>query len=117
MRNLRKLFPEEKALVATLLRGKPGMSSLLGELDDINAEEMSDGGMGSLLLVPMGHEGTSRHFGKQLALGQFLDSDGVPVSVAINVDDQGHLYELDVWKVDFSPLLGWPDPAAVTTLK
>jgi hypothetical protein len=28
----------------------------------------------------------------------------VPVSVALNVDQHGELFELDLWKVDFSPL-------------
>jgi hypothetical protein len=28
----------------------------------------------------------------------------VPVSVALNLDEQGELYELDIWKMDFSPL-------------
>jgi hypothetical protein len=33
----------------------------------------------------------------------FKDIDGTPVSAALNVDQQGNLYELDIWKVDFSP--------------
>jgi hypothetical protein len=28
----------------------------------------------------------------------------VLVSVALNVDQRGELFELDLWKVDFSPL-------------
>jgi hypothetical protein len=74
---------------------------------------MNDGGMGSLRLFPGGIDDTSRSFGRELVLAEFPDTDGVPVSVALNLDAQGSLYELDVWKVDFSPLLQWPDPAAL----
>ena len=39
---------------------------------------------------------------------KFNDADGVPVSAALNLDQDHHLFELDVWKVDFSPLQRWP---------
>jgi len=96
-----------------LLASKPSIASLIGTLNDLRVTEMNDGGMGSLLLIPKGASQTSRSFGEQLVLGEITDSDGVPVSVALNADRDGNLYELDVWKVDFSPLLTWPDPASI----
>jgi hypothetical protein len=107
----RKLSREEKSLILTLLRAKPEGAQFIGSLDDIEAKEMKDGGMGSLLLVPKASERLSRSFGRQLVSAEFLDADGIPVSVALNLDTRGTLYELDVWKVNFAPLLAWPDPA------
>jgi hypothetical protein len=110
---LRSLSEQEKAVIAALLTGKAATLHRIDSLDDLGVAEMSDGGMGSLSLVPKGMEGTSRSFGQQVVLGEFTDSDGVPVSVALNVDGSGSLYELDVWKVNFSPLLQWPNPADI----
>jgi hypothetical protein len=113
MNILRNPSRQELALVRALLQGKPETVHFIDTLDDLFVKQMNDGGMGSLSLVPRGLENASRLLGKQLVLGEFADSDGVPVSVAINVDSQGQLYELDVWKVDFAALLAWPDPANV----
>ncbi|MBA3238181.1 MAG: hypothetical protein H0T62_07540 [Parachlamydiaceae bacterium] len=44
-------------------------------------------------------------FSECIAEGEFFDKDNVPVSVTINVDQNGELYELDMWKVDFFPLM------------
>ena len=38
----------------------------------------------------------------------FTDEDGVKVIASLNVDSDGHLFELDIWKTDFSPLLRIP---------
>ena len=51
--------------------------------------------------------------GIQAVAGEFTDLDGVPVSVALNLDSEGKLYELDLWKVDFSALRRWPQPSAI----
>ncbi len=32
----------------------------------------------------------------------FVDEDGIDIIVSLNVDEKGILYELDVWKVDYS---------------
>jgi hypothetical protein len=71
---------------------------------------MQDGGMGSIRFVGSG----ARSFGKALVEAQYLDSDGVLVSITVNVDHQGQLFELDFWKVDFSPLIRYPKPSDVT---
>ncbi len=43
-----------------------------------------------------------------LAEREFIDVDGIPIIVAINLHDRGELYELDIWTVDFSPLKQYP---------
>ena len=109
----RILTNEERALIATLLRLQPDTIHFLGALDNLLVQEMADGGMGSLLLIPEGVEKATRSFGRQVVAGEFTDSDGVPVSVTINIDRDNKLYELDVWKVNFDPLLHWPNPSAI----
>jgi hypothetical protein len=74
----------------------------------LDVQPMADGGMGSLAFAPIG---TDRRFGSSPAECHFRDSDGVLVSAALYLDEQGAPYEVDVWKVDFSPLLRWPTRA------
>jgi hypothetical protein len=67
---------------------------------------MQDGGMGSIRFVPPGTP--TRRFGDAIAEAEYIDEDGVLVSIALNVDRDGELYEVDFWKVDFSPLQRYP---------
>jgi hypothetical protein len=46
--------------------------------------------------------------GKKIAEAEFTDEDGIPVSAVLNLDDKGQLFELDMWKVDFSALKRYP---------
>ena len=71
--------------------------------------DMQDGGMGGIRFVSE----SPRLFGKELARGEYQDSDGVLVSITINADDRGDVFELDFWKVDFSPLKRYPRPEDV----
>lgn len=34
-----------------------------------------------------------------------MDQDGVDVIATLSLDNYGDLFELDVWKVDFSPVV------------
>jgi len=104
---------EEKGVISALLQLKPESIHFIDGIDNLLVQEMTDGGMGSLLLIPKGAETSNRSLGKQIVAGEFRDSDGVPVFVTINTDADNRLYELDIWKVDFSPLSHWPDPAAM----
>ena len=70
---------------------------------------MHDGGMGSLLLVPQRERRTERRFGKQVSEWQFHDQDGVTVIASLYVDTDGCLFELDMWKTDYSRLIRFPD--------
>jgi len=55
-------------------------------------------GMGSLRFG--GHD--NRKFGSCAAETRFLDADGVPVSAALNLDQFGEIFELDLFKADFT---------------
>ncbi len=76
---------------------------------EILVQTMDDGGMGSLLLFLGVTPTDDRHFGKEIAEFSFEDTDGILVSVALNIDNFGNLFELDVWKVNYSPTLAFPD--------
>lgn len=104
--NGRALRPEEVALLSRILG-----SERANCLSDATVVDMNDGGMGSVRFAPFGD---ARRYGSTLADAQFTDADGIPVSVTVNVDQHGQLLELDLWKVDFSPLLRYPGPAEVT---
>ena len=66
---------------------------------------MDDGGMGSIRFLPIGSTGDDvREFGEEIGSCHFTDADGVVVSVALYADSFGQPFELDVWKVDYSPL-------------
>ena len=113
----RPMSEQEKAVVTTLLQGRPEASRLMHSLEGIVVEDMEDGGMGSLLLIPKAAENTQRSMGAEIASGTFRDSDGVLVVVAVNVDKNDMLYELDVWKVTFEPLLSLPAPSQITVIR
>jgi hypothetical protein len=99
---VRRLHANEKPLVAYLLN-HAGINADVGSLQ---VKPMDDGGMGSLRF----HSDTpNARFGKEVAGCRFDDSDGTEVWATLNLDQNGCLFELDVWKVDFSPLGKWPE--------
>lgn len=69
---------------------------------------LEDGGMGSLALFPCDTFNKVRHFGSQVSECQFRDTDGVLVVASLYLDEDDKLYELDMWKVDFSKLINIP---------
>jgi hypothetical protein len=105
---LRPLRDEELVVIKRMLAGTPFEEALVGQLSAIKVKDMSDGGMGSIKF----HIGRSRsklEYGKEISEAEFQDADGVPVSLSLSIDKAGDLFELDVWKVDFSPLIRYPD--------
>mgnify|MGYP006389328235 FL=1 len=46
--------------------------------------------------------------GSQASECSFLDEDGMVVFAALNLDKNGKLFELDLWRVDFNPLKTLP---------
>ncbi|MEJ7624786.1 MAG: hypothetical protein WKF34_12405 [Pyrinomonadaceae bacterium] len=75
----------------------------------LSVETMDDGEMGGLLLFPDGCEQEERVFGGVASRIEFKDQDGTDVLVTLNLDKDGKLFEIDSWKVDFSPLIRIPD--------
>jgi hypothetical protein len=104
----RPLRPEESALIRALLAGVYPAEALEGVLMNSRVADMQDGGMGSIRFLGSGP------FGMALVEAQYADTDGVLVSIAVNGDKQGQLFELDFWKVDFSPLKRYPNPSDVS---
>jgi hypothetical protein len=92
-----------------MLRASPKGNELLPLIPGCFVEEMQDGNMGSLKFVTS--ESRPGRFGEKIAEAEFVDEDGVLVSATINLDDRGNLFELDLWKVDFSPLKRYPKAA------
>jgi hypothetical protein len=104
----RKLRAEEIGLIAALVRNNPDANKFLNSLPTLLVEDMKDGGMGSLRFKSEADR--ARRFGTKIAEAEYTDADGVPVSAAVNLDDHGELFELDIWKADFSPLKRYPLP-------
>jgi hypothetical protein len=104
----RPLREKELALIDKLLSGTV-FAGKLSQLSRTLVQDMPDGGMGSIQFCQASSTPDKRRFGKQIAEGDFRDVDGVPVSVTLNLDERGDLFELDVFKGDFSPLISYPD--------
>ena len=100
----RPLRKEERVLIEALLDNEGVVDSYIEFLDQARVADMKDGGMGSIQFESY----DSRQYGKTLAEARYQDTDGVPVSIALNVDKDENLFELDIWKVDFSPLNRYP---------
>ena len=97
----------ERRLLAVIATRAKGLNP--DWLDELQVATMDDGGMGSLRLLVHGASSTERLYGKTVAEYEFTDSDGVKVLCALNVDQLGLPFELDVWKTDFRPLIRIPD--------
>lgn len=102
----RPLSAKEKAVLAALLGCS--LEVVDEKLPDCVVEDMADGGMGSIRFI--NDRQVSRSFGATIAEATYVDADGVTISIALNVDERGDLFELDIWKVDFSPLSCYPAP-------
>ena len=94
-----------------MLSSKSSTMPLLARLDRALVQDMNDGGMGSLRFWRKDGEG--RRFGGMPVDAMSHDEDGTTVIASIYVDQTGSLYELDMWKVDFSPLKRLPPPSEV----
>ena len=101
---MRYLQTYEIPLVKYLIR-KAGLTAEFSNLDRISVKSMKDGGMGSLRFIT---NTTNPKLSSVAAECLFHDSDGIKVSATLNLDQNGQLFELDIWKVNFDPLLKWP---------
>jgi hypothetical protein len=106
----RALKPEELALLRSMLESA-AREDLIEKLDDANVVEMKDGGMGSLRFIT-----NATKMDSVLCEAEGVDADGVPLEISINVDEHGSLFELDIWKVDFTPLQSYPQPLSLRFL-
>lgn len=102
--DLRPLRTEEYSFIRALLGQVRDGEQLLHQLEHAQVRDMNDGGMGSLEFA--GEE--RRSLGSCLVEAEYVDCDGALVSIELNADESGRLYELDMWKVDFAPLREFP---------
>ncbi|MEL6231110.1 MAG: hypothetical protein AAFR24_14460 [Cyanobacteria bacterium J06627_3] len=99
---MRSLQSFEKPLVLFL----GGRANIVIEVDRIEVIPINDGGTGSPKFCTSHDE--NRRFGKVASECKFWDVDDMEVSAALILDQDGKLFELDVFKSDLSPLLRWP---------
>ena len=111
---LRALREEETALITKLVTGTSFEHEVLGRIADARVQDMPDGGMGG---IKFSKRAEKQRFGTQIAEGAFQDADGVPVSVTLNLDEGGDLFELDVFKADSSPLIRYPNSDDLRIIK
>ncbi|MGH9574110.1 MAG: DUF6984 family protein, partial [Candidatus Acidiferrales bacterium] len=79
---IRPLRLEERELIRSLLSRVPPDETLTTDLSESLVTDMQDGGMGSIRFVyPQ-----PQLMGKTLIEAQYVDSDGVLVSMALNLD-------------------------------
>ncbi|EAZ79301.1 DUF6984 family protein [Algoriphagus machipongonensis] len=96
---MREISKSELKLVSYLLE-KAGRQTHIPKM----VRPLQDGGMGSISFDLKG----SRKRDSQIIGGSFKDSDGVLVDFELTADENNEVYELDLWKVDFSILLRYP---------
>lgn len=65
---------------------------------------LNDNWQENLIVTPMDDGG----MGSQVSECSFLDEDGVEVLATLNLDENSELFELDVWKVNYEPLIKLP---------
>lgn len=108
MEFLRKISFNEEMLIESLIQ-KSSANFPNNWKEGLLVKPLVDGGMGSLLLFPKDvKQEENRLLGKQISECQFVDEDGVEVIASLNVDQKDRLFELDIWKTDFSPLISIP---------
>lgn len=103
----RKPTQQEKRLLELLIK-KSSVEISENWEHGLLVRTMSDGGMGSLYLFYEGEDLKDRKFGKQVSEFQFKDDDGIDVIASLNLDQNGVLYELDIWKTNFEKLIKLP---------
>jgi len=101
---LRPIRTEERALIEHLLGLLKG-----GHRYQIpkEVEALGDGGTGSIQLSSRGEHTAD------LVEADYKDTDGRDVFITLSANQYDELYDLDLWKTDFSPLLRYPEPDSV----
>lgn len=104
MENSRNLREKERRLIAKLI-SDGNMEQIVDEgWPQWRVVELKDGGMGSLRFLGVVGGKPLKNAGEL----EFLDSDGVMVSVALLTNQNGQPAELDVFKADFSAVIALP---------
>jgi hypothetical protein len=107
MESIRKPTHEELQILSQLIN-KAGIRVSSNWKQDLLVRPLTDGNMGSLRLITGTEPIEKQSFGSQSADLEFLDADNVTVIATLNLDKKGELFELDIWKTDYSPLISYP---------
>jgi hypothetical protein len=108
---MRKLRSEELTLIKAMAKGTSVENVVLAKLDDSEVVDLADGGMEIIRFVS--EQGRLKSFGRKVAEFLYKDEDDIPVSLALNFDNDGGLFELDIFKADESTLVKYPDPGEI----
>ncbi len=115
MQQNRKATQNEEKLLEFLIN-KSSINVPNNWKEKLIVKPMDDGSMGSLYLSLSVDIDIKRLFGKQVSECHFIDRDGVDVIASLNVDENENLFELDIWKIDYSPLIEIPEQFDINTL-
>lgn len=99
----------EKRLLLALFK-RAGIAFPDSWAETILVVPIGDKGMGGLKLPPLYPE---RNMKERVAEIRFQDLDGVDIIASLNVDLNGSPLELDIWKVNFKPVLNIPDDLGI----
>ena len=101
---LRPIKSEERALIGHLLSLlKSGHQYHIPE----EVETLGDPASGGLQLTSRGEHTTD------LVEADYKDADGRDVVITLSTNQYNELYDLDIWKTDFSALRRYPEPDMV----
>jgi hypothetical protein len=95
----RSITLAEKDLIHNLVKRIPGNTKDYDIPSTVT--QLDDGGMGSLRL-------NSDTYGRDLIQVRYTDIDSQSVLITLIEGATGVLYELEIWKVDFTPLKKFP---------
>jgi hypothetical protein len=105
---LRKLTTAEEGFLEFMI-GQANIRVPSDWKETMMVSPMDDAGMGSLMLFPRGDVKPNRSFGRTALEFQFKDKDRIDVLASLNLDQNNELFELDIWKMNFDPLIQFPE--------
>jgi len=103
----RDASPDQRRLLLALLAKAHLEQRFINWLDQLMVEPLDDGGMGSFRITAAAWA-ERRQAGPCIAELQFEDADGVLVLASLYADVEGQPCEVDIWKVNFEPLIRIP---------
>jgi len=104
---MRALKKEEQELISFMLKDNKEFEYFIThQLTHSKVEEMNDGNMGSLKFLSV--KNIKSKMKEEIARIDLHDIDGIPLSITLNINTDNELYELDIFKGDFSPLKKFP---------
>ena len=107
--NYKRKFSTGEEMLLDFLIKKSKLKLPLNWKNNLMVQTMNDSGMGSLRLFPDGEDNSNRILGEKAGECFFIDKDNIKVIATLNLDEKGELFELDIWKTDFNPLIQIPN--------